>query len=32
MFEIQNVTFSQYKLNDPINSHHFNQVIDYKEQ
>ena len=30
--EIQNVTLPQSELNDPINSHHFDQVVHYKEQ
>ena len=29
--EIQNVTLPQSELNDPINSHHFDQVVHYKE-
>ena len=27
--EIQNVTLPQSELNDPINSHHFDQVVHY---
>ena len=30
--EIQKVTLPQSELSDPINSHHFDQVVDYKEQ
>ena len=30
--EIQNVTLPQSELNDPITSHHFDQVVHYKEQ
>ena len=30
--EIQNVTLPQPELNDPINSHHFDQVVHYKVQ
>ena len=30
--EIQNITLPQPELNDPINSHYFDQVIHYKEQ
>jgi len=29
--EIQKVTLSQSELNDPINLHHFNQIVHYKE-
>ena len=30
--EIQKVTLPHSELSDPINSHHFNQVVHYKEQ